>query len=265
MAIITLEKLSVTYDGEREAVSQVSMCVEPGQIVSLVGESGSGKSTLIHAILGLLPQNIPVPSGKVTLLGKDVWADRGKCLKGIRGSQASMIFQDAGRYLNPTARIGKQYKEFLQSHGSYSEETWRHLACDMLTRMHLQDAQRVLRAYPFELSGGMCQRVAIAMAMSLQPKILLADEPTSALDVTIQAQVVRQMMELRENYGTAILMVTHNMGVAAYMSDYIGVMQQGRLIEWNTAQELVTHPKEEYTKSLLRCVIELGDKRFAEE
>ena len=135
---------------------------------------------------------------------------------------------------------------------------------DALQKVHLPDAKRVLSAYPFELSGGMRQRVGIAMAMSLKPKLLLGDEPTSALDVTVQAQVVRQMMDLRDQYGTSLLIVTHNMGVAAYMSDYIGVMQQGRLVEWGRTKDVISDPQTAYTQNLLKAVIGIEDKRIRE-
>ena len=173
-----------------------------------------------------------------------------------------MIFQDTGRYMNPISRIGSQYTEFLRVHGIKSNEECQRLEQDMLSRVHLHDTDRVLHAYPFELSGGMRQRVGIAIAMTLKPRLLLADEPTSALDVTVQAQVVYEMMELRKKYGTTIIIVTHNMGVAAYMSDMIGVMQNGKLVEWGRTEEIIDHPREEYTRTLLSSIVELGDERL---
>ena len=261
--MLQIENLSVSYDGKNLAVDHVSLDVKRGEIVTLVGESGSGKSTLLHTILGLMPQNGSVLTGKIQLFGEDILQTGAQRLQKMRGDQISMIFQDAGRYMNPTSRIGKQYRTFLKSHNRYSDKECDETAIDMLQRLQLQDPERVLKAYPFELSGGMCQRVAIAMAMTLRPKLLLADEPTSALDVTMQAQVIQQMLELKKQFGTTIVMVTHNMGVAAYISDYIGVMQNGRLIERNAAKELIRHPAHAYTVSLLDSVIELEDERFA--
>lgn len=258
-----LDALSVLYNGERHAVDQVSLRVKPGEIISLVGESGSGKSTLLHAVLGLLPRNASRVKGGIRLLGQDIAADRGKWLKQARGKEVAMIFQDAGRYLNPAARIGAQYREFLRSHQTLSAKECDECAEDMLAQLHLKEPKRILKSYPFELSGGMCQRVSIAMAMTLRPRLLLADEPTSALDVTTQAQVVRQMQELREQYGTSIVLVTHNIGIAAYLSDYIGIMQKGKLVEWGRAETLIDSPKHTCTKELLDAAIELGDKRFA--
>ncbi len=262
MKVLALNDLSITYDGEKKVVSHVSLEAEQGQIISIVGESGSGKSTLIHGVLGLLPKTASIAGGTIRLLDQPV--DGSGQIQKMRGRDAAIIFQDAGRYMNPIARVGAQYVEFIRSHEKLSRKECLSLAEEMLHRVHLHDTERILRAYPFELSGGMRQRVAIAMAMTLRPKILFADEPTSALDVTIQAQVVRQLMELREKYGTSMIMVTHNMGVAAYMSDYIGVMQSGRLVEWGTAEQITQHPREAYTQALLAAVPELEDERLAE-
>lgn len=173
-----------------------------------------------------------------------------------------MIFQDTGRYMNPIARIGAQYDEFLRIHGMIDKRQRRELQREMLLKLHLTDPERVLKSYPFELSGGMRQRVGIAMAMSLRPRLLLADEPTSALDVTVQAQVIRQMMELRASTGTAIVLVTHNIGVAAYLSDRIGVMQHGKLVELGQTCDVIEHPRHEYTRALLDAVVEIDDERL---
>jgi len=262
MALVEIDNYSITYDGSRSAVDNVSLNIEEGEIISIVGESGSGKSTLLHGILGLLPRGAAT-KGSLRVFGKDIPSLSEAEQRAMRGEQMSIIFQDTGRYLNPIGRVGKQFRQYLRVHGNFTEEQMHELAVERLKRVHLTDAERVLRAYPFELSGGMRQRVGIAMAMALQPKLLLADEPTSALDVTIQAQIVRQMMELRREYGTTIIIVTHNMGVASYMSDRVGVMKNGRLVEIAPAEELIHSPKDAYTRSLLDAVIELDDERLA--
>ena len=259
--ILTIDNYSVSYDGQRSAVDGVSLSVSRGEIVSIVGESGSGKSTLLHGMLGLLPKGAAT-RGRLALFGREISTMPAGERRALCGSRVSMIFQDTGRYMNPIARIGAQYDEFLRIHGMRDGAARRDLQREMLLKLHLTDPERVLRAYPFELSGGMRQRVGIAMAMSLKPELLLADEPTSALDVTVQAQVIRQMLELRESTGTAIVLVTHNIGVAAYLSDRIGVMQRGRLVELGDSQELIEHPKHPYTRGLLEAVVEIDDERL---
>ena len=168
-----------------------------------------------------------------------------------------------GAALDPIEKIKRQYAEAIAVHEKQSKQTCFERAIGMLQKMHLTDPKRVMDAYPFELSGGMKQRVGIAMGMTAQPKLLLADEPTSALDVTIQAQVVHELKELRRKYGTTIILVTHNMGVASYLSDKIGVMCKSRLVEFGSRDEIIYHPKETYTKELLEAVPKLGGRRFA--
>ncbi len=259
--ILKIDHLSITYDGIKSAVDDVSFSVKKGEIIGIVGESGSGKSTILHSILGLLPPGAR-QKGVCEILGKGYEERTAKEWKQLRGSEVAMIFQDTGRYMNPISRVGKQYTDFLKIHGIKDKKECLAIEQDMLSRVHLTDTDRVLHSYPFELSGGMRQRVGIAMAMSLKPQILLADEPTSALDVTVQAQVIYEMMELRRKYGTTIVIVTHNMGVAAYMSDKIGVMQNGKLVEWGKTEDIIENPKQEYTKSLLDAVIELDDPQY---
>ncbi len=262
MAILEIENYSISYDGIKSAVDNVSFSVEKGEIVSIVGESGSGKSTLLHGILGLLPKNAGT-RGSLKVFGKEISAIPEKEQRAMRGEKMAIIFQDTGRYMNPISRIGRQFRQYLKVHRDLPPEKMDEMAVELLRRMHLTDAERVLNSYPFELSGGMRQRVGIAMAMALQPELLLADEPTSALDVTIQAQIVRQLMELRNKYGTTIIIVTHNMGVASYMSDRIVVMKDGRVVETAPAEELINNPQDPYTKALLDAIIELDDERLA--
>ena len=174
-----------------------------------------------------------------------------------------MIFQDVGASLDPIRIVESQYRESILAHRKMAKADCRSLEKEMLAKMHLTDPERVMESYPFELSGGMKQRVGIAMSMTARPRLLLADEPTSALDVTIQAEVVREMKKLREQYETAIILVTHNMGVASYISDKIGVMCKGELVEFGKRDDVIFHPKHEYTKKLLAAVPRLEGKRFA--
>ena len=263
MEILKVDNYCVTYDGDVKAADHVSFSMNEGDVVCIVGESGSGKSTVLHGVLGF-PSPGAVTEGTISLFGKDIASMSRKELLKMRGEEVAMIFQDTGRYMNPISRVGKQFDSFLKYHVRMSREEMHRLEEDYLHRVHLPDAERVLRSYPFELSGGMRQRVGIAMAMSLKPKLLLGDEPTSALDVTVQAQVIRQMLDLRDKYGTTLLLVTHNMGVAAYMSDYIGVMQKGKLVEWGKAEDVINHPQTEYTQHLLGSIIGMNDTRIKE-
>jgi peptide/nickel transport system ATP-binding protein len=232
-----------------------------GDIVCIVGESGSGKSTVLHGVLGLQSPGA-VSKGRVTLFGNDLSKMSKADLLKMRGEQVAMIFQDTGRYLNPISRVGRQFDAFLKYHVKMTADEMHALEKDLLERVHLQDVERVLGSYPFELSGGMRQRVGIAMGMTYQPKLLLADEPTSALDVTTQAQIVRQMMELRDEYGTSIIIVTHDIGVAAYMADHVVVMKDGRIEDQGERGYILNDSTNAYTRKLIRAVPSLGGKRY---
>ncbi len=262
--MLDIQNCTITYQNGIPAVSDVSLSVSEGEIVSIVGESGSGKTTLIRAILGLLPPGGRIVSGQILFEGMDLTKVGEQQMQDIRGRRIAMIFQDVGAALDPIQRIRNQYRESIAVHEKLPQKEYAPRALDMLRRMHLTDSERVMDAYPFELSGGMKQRVGIAMGMIARPKLLLADEPTSALDVTIQAQVVHQMKKLRDEYGTAIILVTHNMGVASYLSNRIGVMRQSKMVEFGTRDQVIYHPREQYTKDLLGAVPKLGGKRFAE-
>ncbi len=263
MSLLEIKNCTIKYQYGAPAVSNVSFSVEKGEIVSLVGESGSGKTTMIRAILGLLPPGGKVTEGEIILDGKDLLKLSEQEMESVRGNEIAMIFQDVGQSMDPVKLIKSQYQEYILIHEKISKEESYEKAVDMLRRMHLPDPKRVMNSYPFELSGGMKQRVGIAMSMTAQPKILLADEPTSALDVTIQAQVVREMKELRDKYGATIILVTHNMGVASYLSDKIGVMRKSEMVEFGTRDDIILAPKEQYTKDLIEAVPKMGGKRFA--
>ena len=262
MNILEIQNCTICYQNGRPAVSDVSLSVSEGEIVSIVGESGSGKTTLIRAILGLLPAGGRITGGSVLFNGRDLVKLREQELQDIRGREIAMIFQDVGAALDPIEKIKRQYAEAIAVHEKQPKQTYFERAVGMLQKMHLTDPKRVMDAYPFELSGGMKQRVGIAMGMTAQPKLLLADEPTSALDVTIQAQIVRQMMQLRDEYNTGIIVVTHNLGVAAYMSDYIIVMKHGKIEDQGTREYILKESKNEYTRKLLDAVPSLGGEFY---
>ena len=257
MNVLELMDVSIIYQNTKEAVKHVNFAVPEGKIVAIVGESGSGKSTLIRAAIGLLPAGGELASGQILFGEKDMAAMTAEELRHVRGEGMAMIFQNAGDYLNPRRKVCDPSVETLRSHQSTTKKQGYEIAKKMLATLKLPDTKHVMNAYPFQLSGGMKQRVAIAMAMSMHPKLLLADEPTSALDVTVQAQVVKQMMDLRDKMGTAIVIVTHNMGVASKMADYIAVMQNGELKEFGTREQVIYHPENDYTKKLLTVVPKL--------
>jgi peptide/nickel transport system ATP-binding protein len=257
-SLLNINNVSIRYGRQEPVVKNVSMSIGRNDIVGIVGESGSGKSTLIRAILGILPAGSSICSGNIIFKDRNLLEFSKKEWREVRGNRIAIIFQDAGRSLTPILKIGDQFIETVKSHFDISKADAHDKAKAMLAKMQLPDVNRIMNSYPFELSGGMKQRVAIAMAMTMEPELLLADEPTSSLDVTVQAQVVREMMELRKNFNTTIIMVTHNMGVASYMCDKIGVMHQGELVEWGSKNQVINHPKSDFTRRLLSAVPELG-------
>lgn len=255
--LLDVRHVEISYNG-RPVVQDVSFRVEPGEILGIVGESGSGKSTLIKAAMGLLGIGGAVTKGDIYYNGRNVIDAEPDEIRRMRGPAMGMIFQDTGASLCPVRSIGDQLYESVTQHEKASREEVRQRALDLFEKMRLPDGDRILNSYPFELSGGMNQRVGILMAMVLRPKLLFADEPTSALDVTVQAQVVREMMQMREVYGTGIVIVTHNIGVVEHMADNIAVMYQGNLVEYGKKEDVIYHPREDYTKRLIGSVLRVN-------
>ena len=251
--MLKIDNITIAYK-DVPTVVDFSLDMAGGQIFSLVGESGSGKTTVIRAVLGLLAGGGKVTRGDILFNGKSLLKNTQEQWRNLRGSEISMIFQDSGAMMNPTRKIGAVFTEYLQTHEKISKKDAWAKGEEMLEKMRLPSPDNIMNSYPFQLSGGMRQRVGIAMGMTYQPKLLLADEPTSALDVTTQAQIVRQMMELRKNHGTSIILVTHNLGVAAYMSDRIVVMQNGRIVEEGDRKTILEQPGCAYTRKLLAAV-----------
>lgn len=260
--MLHFKNISIEYDSNI-ALSDFNLKVEDKEIVALVGESGSGKTTAIRAAIGLLSGKGEVIKGDILFRGSSLLDLDMKDWRNIRGTDISMIFQDSASMFNPISRIGTQFVEYIRAHTNIKKrEAWEK-GRFMLDKMGLPNSERIMRAYIFELSGGMRQRVAIAMAMTFNPKLLLADEPTSALDVTTQAQIVRQMIDLRDKYATSILIVTHNLGVARYMADRILVMKDGRVVEEGYTEDLINNPKEDYTRSLIAAVPDMRGVGYA--
>ena len=252
--MLKLDNVTISYKNV-PTVQNFNLDMKEGQIVSLVGESGSGKTTVIRAVLGLLAGGGKVTEGSITFEGEDLLSYTPEQWRKLRGSDISMIFQDSGAMMNPTRKVGKVFTEYILTHENISKKEAWSKGIAMLERMRLPSPDNIMESYPFQLSGGMRQRVGIAMGMTYQPKLLLADEPTSALDVTTQAQIVRQMMKLRDDYHTGII-------VAAYMSDYIVVMKNGRMEDQGTREYILKESKNEYTRKLLEAVPSRGGERY---
>lgn len=260
--MLQIKDLAVQYKQQSPTIEHFNLSVKEGEIISIVGESGSGKTTVIRAILGALAREGKISNGDILFYNESLLKKSHEEWQKLRGTEISMIFQDCGNTLNPIQKIGSQYVEYIRTHVKMSKKEAWNKAVDMLNKMKLADSENIMNSYPHQLSGGMRQRVGIAMAMTFNAKLLLADEPTSALDVTTQAQIVREMMKLRENFGTSIIIVTHNLGVAAHMSDKIVVMQHGKVVDMGSRDEVIYNPTSEYTKRLLAAVPEMEGERF---
>ncbi|HBG00820.1 MAG TPA: peptide ABC transporter ATP-binding protein [Firmicutes bacterium] len=243
-----------THLGEVKAVSEVSFDVRAGEVVAVVGESGSGKSVTALSIMNLVAEPGRIVSGSICLDGDDLVHKSEKEMQRIRGKSIGMIFQDPMTSLNPVLTIGVQLIEMLQWHQKMTKSEARGRATEMLGLVGLPNPDRRLRQYPHEFSGGMRQRVMIGMALICNPRLLIADEPTTALDVTIQAQIMDLLKDLKERLGTSIILITHDLGVVAGMADRVMVMYAGRIVETGSVREVFYSPKHPYTWGLLRAV-----------
>lgn len=263
--LLSVENLRVTYarrDGDRVAVDGISFAVEAGEIVALVGESGSGKTATGLSILGILPENARVgPGSAIRFDGHDLLAMPERALRDLRGRRVSMVFQEPAAALNPVMRVGDQVAEVALVHGVHDKATARRQAIEMLERVGLPDAAARYRSYPHELSGGMRQRVMLAIALLLKPALVIADEPTSALDVTVQAQVLKLLLELQRESQTAVLLITHDLGVVAETCARAMVMQRGRIVETAPVDDLFHAPTHPYTRELLAAMPRLDTAR----
>ena len=255
--VLDLQNLSVTYSGVAKAVSGVSLTVQPGEVVGLIGESGSDKSTLAHSILGLLPGGAVVSGERMKLAGTDILTASKKDIAALRGPAAAMVFQNPMATFSPLHTIGRQLTDFLWRDRMSGKREKRLRIIEALAEAGISDPQARFDAYPFELSGGMLQRVSIAAALLMKPSLLIADEPTTALDVTMEAQILHLMRELRAKTGVAILMISHQLGVIAEICDRVAVMYAGRIVEEGTVEAIFAHPQHPYTRALLACELSL--------
>ena len=255
--LLSVQDLHTTFrtdSGEVQAVNGVSFNLNPGEILGIVGESGSGKSVTAYSVMQILADNGRIKSGHIFYKGEDLTTWSEKQMSHFRGKCCSIVFQDPMTSLNPVFTIGSQLGEAIRLHTNRRGKQVRERAIEMLELVGINEPEKRIKQYPFELSGGMRQRVMIAMALACEPDILIADEPTTALDVTIQAQILELMQDLQKKLGMAVILVTHDLGVIADMCDNIIVMYGGRICERGTAREIFYNPKHEYTKGLLRSI-----------
>ena len=256
--LLQIDGLCAGY-GDSAILHDITLQVAPGEVLGIVGASGSGKSTLLKAIMDIRETGLIRRAGTIQFDGRDLAACTAEDYRRLRGAEMGIVFQHAGASLNPTRRIRTQFAEAMRAHGTYADAEITEHAAELLRRMGFTDADHILDAYPFTLSCGMAQRAAIALALALRPRLLLADEPTSALDAALQRQILQILRTLRDEDGTAMLLVTHNIGVLRHIADRAAVMKHGRIIEQGAAAELLAHPQCADTQNLLSSIPRIGD------
>lgn len=255
--LLKVESLRAEFSGSRPlvAVDEATLEVGVGEVVGLVGESGSGKSVFVKSLIRILPPNGHISCGRILWLGEDLRGASERRMREIRGSDISMIFQNPQASLNPARKIGDQLRALLRLRSRCTNDEAARRAVELLVKVQMPDPERVLDLYPFECSGGMCQRILIAMALAGRPKLLIADEPTTSLDVTIQAQIIRLILSLKEEFGMAVLFVSHDLAIVSSICDRVAVMYGGRIVETAGVSDLFTSPSHPYTKELLESSI----------
>lgn len=250
-----------TESGVVKAVNDVSFAIREGETVCIVGESGCGKSITALSLIGLISENGKVEGGEINFSGKNLLKLSKKEVRRIRGNEIGMIFQEPMSSLNPVFTIGEQMIEPLQEHLLLSKKESYNKAMELITMLGIPNAQKIVNLYPHELSGGMLQRIMIAIAISCNPKLIIADEPTTALDVTIQAQILDILRDIKKEFNTSLLLITHDLGVVAEMADYVVVMYAGKVVEEGPVLELFANPQHPYTKGLLKAKPVIGERK----
>ncbi|HWI47314.1 MAG TPA: ABC transporter ATP-binding protein [Rummeliibacillus sp.] len=250
-----------TENGAVKAVNDVSFAIREGETVCIVGESGCGKSITALSLMQLIPENGKVEGGEINFDGKNLLNLNKKEIRRLRGNDIGMIFQEPMTSLNPVFTIGEQMIEPIQEHLLMSKKDAYKKAMELITMLGIPNAEKIVNRYPHELSGGMLQRIMIAIALSCNPKLIIADEPTTALDVTIQAQILDLLREVKEKFNTSILLITHDLGVVAEMADYVVVMYAGKVVEEGPVLELFENPQHPYTRGLLKAKPVIGERK----
>ena len=255
--VLSVQELRTEFSGAQPivAVDEATFHIRAGEVLGLVGESGCGKSVLAKSLMRILPPNGRVTRGRVSWLGEDLRTASEARMRELRGSDISMIFQNPQASLNPARTVGDQLLALIRHRNHCSRVEGRSRTIELLQKVRIPDPERVFGLYPFECSGGMCQRLLIAMALTGRPKLLIADEPTTSLDVTIQAQIIRLILELKTEFGMAILFVSHDLGIVASICDRVAVMYRGRIVETAAAALLFAAPSHPYTRELLESSV----------
>ena len=260
-SILECDSLSISFSG-KAALKNVSFSLEKGETLGIVGESGSGKSTIIKAIMGILSNEGRVENGRIVFNGENLLDKSQKEMESVRGSQLSMVFQDSAASLCPIRTIGDQIQETMKAHGYKDKKKNKEKAIQLLEKLNFKEPLRVWNSYPFELSGGMNQRVGIALAMILRPLVLLADEPTSALDQKAGQLVIEEIKSLRSEYQTSVIIVSHDISVISSLARNILVLKDGEVMDHGETQKVLNSPESEYTKTLLEAVPERGSNKW---
>lgn len=265
MSLLEVKNLSLGFnldDELHQVIYGVDFSVEPGKMLGIVGESGCGKTITSMAVLQLLPSNSQIMSGKIKFKNKDLLKMNNRDMQKVRGNKIALIPQDPLTSLNPLYTIGDQIIEAVMLHQHVDKKKAREIAIKSLEQVHIPEAEKRFDDYPHQFSGGMCQRVIIAMALSCKPEIIIADEPTTALDVTVQAQIMNLFKEIQQEQGTSIILITHDLALVSEVADEVLVMYSGRVVEYASAQEIFNNPQHPYTKGLLKALPQGGSDRL---
>jgi peptide/nickel transport system ATP-binding protein len=264
--LLRLDRVTITNTmTATEVVRGISFTLAAGEVVGIVGESGSGKTLTCRAVLGILPELFTVSAGSIELFGSDTLDLEAPAWTKLRGSEIAAVFQDPGSYLNPSIRVGKQVEEVIRVKTGASRNTARHRVLELFDSVRLHEPEYVFQQYPHELSGGMVQRVAIAAAIAVEPRVLIADEATTALDVTVQAEILDLLVELQERIGLSLLVVSHDLAVVARLCDEVLVMRSGEVVEQGSTAEILFDPQHPYTQLLIDEHRQFGLERFLDE